>query len=348
MLISLITLGDPQTLTGGYLYHLRLAERADDHGARMTFASFPQRVFPMSLLDGRDVVPQAASADVAVVDSIAAAFTAPWLRRLRIPVIGMAHQQPGGMDHSRLRATAQAALDLYAYRQMSRLLVASDALAEHFAGRGIPRESIRVVPPGKDPAAPPAGPPPDLRLGTKTGFLCVANWIERKGIVDLLHAFAKLPARAGMLHLVGDERADLRYATRVRDVLARADLAGRVVTHGPVSRERIATLYAAADVFVLPSYQEPYGTVYGEAMAAGLPVVGWRAGNLPYLATHEHEGLILAPGDIDALATSLRRLAEDVAFREVLGEHARARGASLPTWDDTADMFFGALGDVVA
>jgi len=49
---------------------------------------------------------------------------------------------------------------------------------------------------------------------------------------------------------------------------------------------------------VLPSLKEPYGTVYGEAMAFGLPVVGWRAGNLPYLAEDEQEGLILAPGDV--------------------------------------------------
>ena len=49
-------------------------------------------------------------------------------------------------------------------------------------------------------------------------------------------------------------------------------------------------LYRSADVFVLPSYREPYGTVYGEAMAAGLPVVGWRAGNLPNLARARPRG----------------------------------------------------------
>ena len=40
---------------------------------------------------------------------------------------------------------------------------------------------------------------------------------------------------------------------------------------------------------MLPSWKEPYGTVYGEAMACGLPVVGWRAGNLPYLADDDRE-----------------------------------------------------------
>ena len=58
----------------------------------------------------------------------------------------------------------------------------------------------------------------------------------------------------------------------------------------------MAALYRDADVFVLPSLREPYGTVYGEAMAAGLPVVGWRAGNLPHLAGHGREGLLVEPG----------------------------------------------------
>ena len=83
--------------------------------------------------------------------------------------------------------------------------------------------------------------------------------------------------------------------------LARADLVGRVVVHGPLSLEAVAALYQAADAFVLPSLKEPYGTVYGEAMAFGLPVVGWRAGNLPYLAEHEREGLLAEPGDLPGL-----------------------------------------------
>ena len=52
----------------------------------------------------------------------------------------------------------------------------------------------------------------------------------------------------------------------------------------------MAACYTAADAFVLASSREPYGTVYGEAMAAGLPVVGYAAGNLPHPARHGEEG----------------------------------------------------------
>jgi glycosyltransferase involved in cell wall biosynthesis len=113
--------------------------------------------------------------------------------------------------------------------------------------------------------------------------------------------------------------------------------------HGPLDRDRISALYHGADVFVLPSVREPYGTAYGEAMAAGLPVVGWRAGNLPHLATHDREGLVLPPGDVDALSAALRRLADDEPYRRRLGEAARRRAEELPTWDDSAARLFDTL-----
>jgi Glycosyl transferases group 1 len=88
-------------------------------------------------------------------------------------------------------------------------------------------------------------------------------------------------------------------------------------------------MYHSSDAFVLASTKEPYGTVYGEAMAAGLPVVGWRAGNLPHLAEHEREALIVELGEITGLSTALQRLAQDEALRARLGEAARHRAQSF-------------------
>ena len=115
-----------------------------------------------------------------------------------------------------------------------------------------------------------------------------------------------------------------------------AVLGDRVVHHGVLDRDGIARLYAGADVFVLPSWREPYGTVYGEALAAGLPVVGWRAGNLPHLVSDGVEGVVLTPGDVPALAAALDRLASDEPWRTAVARAAARRGAALPRWTDTA------------
>jgi glycosyltransferase involved in cell wall biosynthesis len=202
---------------------------------------------------------------------------------------------------------------------------------------------LAVVPPGRDVATEIGPPPPDPRRGRQAALLCVGNWVERKGILSLLDALARLEPQLATLHLVGDDRAEPAYAARVHARLARPDLAERVVVHGPLGVAQVAAWYTAADAFVLPSLKEPFGTVYGEAMAFGLPVVGWRAGNLPYLAEHEREGLLVEPGDIDGLAAALRRLATDPPLRQRLGQAARRKALLRPTWHDVAGLFFGHL-----
>jgi glycosyltransferase involved in cell wall biosynthesis len=349
--VSLVTLGDPGRLTGGYRYHRRMAELAPSCGAAIRFVSFPERPFPLPALAGRAVLRQAhADADVVVLDSIAAAFLGPWLpRRPPVPVVGSLHQPPGGIDHGPPRQGVQAALDRMAYRRARLLLVASAALGEELAAAGYRRERIRVVPPGRDlPTTGAAGRRGDLRRGRRAGLLCVANWVPRKGVLELLEATARLPDGLATLHLAGDDRADRRYGARVRERLARPDLAGRVVVHGPVPAERVAALYQEADVFVLPSLREPYGTVWGEAMAAGLPVVGWRAGNLPHLAGDGREGLLADPGDVAALRDALARLAGDEGLRRDMGAAAARRAADRPTWAWSAALFFSALREAAA
>ncbi|HEX6403265.1 MAG TPA: glycosyltransferase family 4 protein [Pseudonocardiaceae bacterium] len=342
--VSLITLGDPEQVTGGYLYHLRMAEAASAHDARLRFVSFPTLPFPLPAARAGVVLGQACSArtDVVVLDSIAAAFLAPLLalRRPAVPLVAILHQPPGGIDHSSPRARLQAGLDRIAYRRVAALVLASAALAGQLPADL--RARAVVVPPGRD-----AGPPPrvscDLRRGRRAAVLCVGNWVPRKGLLELLTAVAALPPNAATLHLAGRDDVDRRYAARVHARLAQPDLAGRVVVHGPLDRAQVGALYHGADLFVLPSVREPYGTAYGEAMAAGLPVVGWRAGNLPHLATHGREGLVLPPGDVGGLTAALRRLIDDEPYRRRLGEAARQRAAALPTWEESAGRLFATL-----
>jgi glycosyltransferase involved in cell wall biosynthesis len=351
LLAVLVTLGDPDRLTGGYLFHRRLADLAPRHNARLEFASFPDRTFPLAIADAPRVLAAVARKrpDVLVLDSIAASFVGPSLilRHPELPIVGMLHQPPGGIDHGPLRTRLQAALDRLAYRRAARLLVASESLAEEMQRGCEPAWRIRVVPPGRDVASSIGPPPHDLRAGRRSAFLCVGNWVERKGILSLLEAFAALEHDAATLHLVGNTAAEPAYARRVTARLDQPDVAERVVVHGPLGVGGVAAMYNAADAFVLPSLKEPYGTVYGEAMAFGLPVVGWQAGNLPYLADHEREGLLIRPGDIAGLTAALARLADDPPLRARLGAAAKRRALARPTWDQVAALFFDQLREVV-
>lgn len=345
-----MTLGNPATLTGGYLYHRRLARLAPSFDARLDFVSVPDRPFPLPAVSGPAVLRAARhAADVVVIDSIAAAFTAPVLHRYRpSPVtVAMLHQPPGGIDHGRVRALAQRILDQHAYRQVRRLLVASQALGDQLRTAGYPADRIRVVPPGRDLAPTPVLPDGDLRRGRAVAVVSVGNWVRRKGLLDLLEAVARMPTDALTLHLVGDPDVEPRYAAGVWARLREPDLGDRVEVHGPQPLERVAGFYAAADVFALASRIEPYGTVYGEAMAAGLPVVGWAAGNLPHLARDGRDGFTVPTGDRQALEQALWRLASDPGLRARMAASARRRAAAFPTWEETARRFFAELRSAI-
>jgi glycosyltransferase involved in cell wall biosynthesis len=229
------------------------------------------------------------------------------------------------------------------YRRCDLLIAASTALGGDLVDRyGLPAERVCVVEPGSDMPADlvAAG---DLRRGRRMALLCVGNWLPNKGIVELLDAFAGLPPDHITLHLVGRTDVDERYTETVHAWVDAAGLVDRVVVHGPVERPVVAGLYAGADAFVLPSFAETYGTVFAEALTAGLPTIGWRSGNLPNLITDGTEGCLVEPGDVAALRRVLDRLAIDDHWRASLAAAARRRGAALPTWADTADSFFGAL-----
>ena len=109
----------------------------------------------------------------------------------------------------------------------------------------------------------------------------------------------------------------------------------------------MAALYAGADAFALPAFRESYGTVWGEAMAAGLPVVGWRAGNLPHLLDHGRQGLMAPPGDVAALSRALLELATDEERRRDMGRAARERALTRPTWEQSAESYFAAIRSVL-
>jgi glycosyltransferase involved in cell wall biosynthesis len=346
--VALVTLGDPSALTGGYLYHRRMASAASTNNAALSFVSFPDRRFPLSALAGPSVARQIHKQcpDVVALDSIAAVFAAPWLQRFPGPLAAIIHQSPGGIGHGAVRSLVQRKLDLVAYRRCDRIMVASETLIDELMKHGVNPETIVFVGPGRDVATK-KDAALNLRRGRRTAALCVANWSEHKGILELLRAFTMVPDPLCTLHLVGDEDVDPRYTARVGELLERGDLAEKVVRHGPLPIEEVGAMYRAADMFVLPSLREAYGTVYGEAMAAGLPVVGWNLGNLARLARQERDGFLLEPGDVAGLTAAITKLSQDGELRDRMSHSARERADSFPTWNESAALFFSVLRALV-
>jgi glycosyltransferase involved in cell wall biosynthesis len=118
-----------------------------------------------------------------------------------------------------------------------------------------------------------------------------------------------------------------QYMREIQDKAERLGIGNRVRFLG--QRSDVPNLLAAADIFSQPNLgAEPFGIVFIEALAAGLPVVTTAMGG-PKEIIDESCGLVAPPGDADQVAASLRRLIDSTELRSRLGQHGPARAIEL-------------------
>ena len=170
------------------------------------------------------------------------------------------------------------------------------------ADYGVPSARITIAPPGTDRVAiAPRG------QSAKANLLTVGAVVPRKGYDLLIAALAQLLDLPWHLTIVGDCSRDAATAAQLRADIARYGLSPRVTIEDAAPAERLAALYAASDLFVLPSRYEGFGMAYAEAIAHGLPVIGTTAGAIPETVPAA-AGVLIPPDDIPALVATLRRL----------------------------------------
>ncbi len=119
---------------------------------------------------------------------------------------------------------------------------------------------------------------------------------------------------------------------------------------GPLTGAELERAYAEADVLVLASHAETYGMVVTEALARGLPVVATDVGGVPEALGHAADGsrpgLLVAPGDPQALAQALSRWLGDPCERTRLRAAARSRRLTLSDWSQTSRELSAVLTEV--
>ena len=169
-------------------------------------------------------------------------------------------------------------------------------------------------------------------------LLCVARLIERKGQHHLIQAVKRLIDHGidVRVEFIGTGDAQNANQNQAREL----GISDRVCFVGYVPREEIAAHYAAAHVFVLPSYNEGMSVATLEAMGAGLPVIVTRTGGTAELVKDGVNGLTFDWADIDTLVAHLRYLATNRAIARSMGAASRVR-ASTFSWDQATETFLG-------
>jgi rhamnosyl/mannosyltransferase len=248
----------------------------------------------------------------------------------RVPILCSFHAQLG---RQKALEPLYAPLRKLLFDRSSSILVSGDKMASAGELQGY-REKVRTLPYGISPRMigpsrsnerPPEGP---LRI------LFVGRLVYYKGVDVLLRSLVDVPDAT--LRIVGDgaDRQELE------ELAMSLGIAPRTTFIGVVSDIDLVAEYSKANLFVLPSVSraEAFGMAMTEAMANGLPAISTSLGTgTDWVNIDGQTGIVVAPGDIQALAEGIERMREP-RLREFLSQGAVERTRSLFSFEHHADQ----------
>ncbi|KOF53960.1 glycosyl transferase [Achromobacter sp. DMS1] len=206
-----------------------------------------------------------------------------------------------------------------------RVTTVSDHVRQHLIDRGVPPDRVATV---YSPVVLPA-PVEHSTLRRELGLSpddvvvgCVAVMRATKGHKDLIDAIAPLMAERPHLHLVFVGGGSPVFE-QTQAYVAQRGLENRIHLLG--TRRDVPNLLAGFDLFALATQQEASGTVYVEAQASGLPVIGTDVGGVSEMFRDGVTGILVPPRNPAALTDALRRLIDDPGLRRRMGEAGRKR-----------------------
>jgi glycosyltransferase involved in cell wall biosynthesis len=242
-------------------------------------------------------------------------YLAAW--RCHKPVVATCHNWVGGT----------AALGIYnhldrmALKKFNALAAVSDAVAQRLLAFGVPSEKIKTIANGIDVTAfERAQPLPLLKDEGSIVVGVVARLDLQKGFEYLLRAARELCKMfPGLKIVIAGEGPD---RSAIEEMIEQYGLQSSVVLAGQQSN--MPAVYAAMDIFVLPSLNEGLPMTVLEAMAASKPVIATRVGAIPSVIRDGENGLLVAPKDSEGLRNAVASLLNDPERRRRLGDRAHA------------------------
>lgn len=173
-------------------------------------------------------------------------------------------------------------------------------------------------------------------IRNRKSILFVGRLEYRKGIHILLDALPEILEQFDdwECHIVGEDQIPINsQGETFRSIFERQyrDCAWikRVFFHGSVSEQDLYQYYQDCDLFVAPSLFESFGLILHEAMQFGKAVIGSATGGMCEVVSHDHDGYLVTPGDVDSLKKAMKLLMKDEKKRLELGENALQR-----IWND--------------
>jgi phosphatidylinositol alpha-1,6-mannosyltransferase len=265
------------------------------------------------------------------------------------PVVSIIH----GLDVTFASRFYQAVFVRFALKRMHKLIAVGNDTIRQAVVRGVARERCVYVPNGVDPALKTAGRQQaldQLHLNANDiHLLTLGRLVRRKGVAWFVNNVMQLLPENIVYLVAGDgpDRPAIELAIQEKQLDERVRLLGRV------SEEDKLLLYSAADVFVQPNIpvegdMEGFGLVVLEAGSYGLPVVASRLEGLKDAILDGSNGMLVNPLDQAAYRESILRLADDVDYRQGLGERAKAYVAQHLGWRKIARQYHDEISKILS
>uniref|UniRef100_UPI00047CB0E6 glycosyltransferase family 4 protein n=1 Tax=Clostridium beijerinckii TaxID=1520 RepID=UPI00047CB0E6 len=293
----------------------------------------------MSLVETALLVTQITRFDLIHFHGAVVATAAVFLsKRLGIPLYSTVHFTYGlNVDkHPYLKFLAQ--IEKITLRECDRVITVSDHMSQELNQLYDISSLLMVIPNGVN-----------LQKfnGTNTGYieslpsnfkgkkivLFVGRLAEEKGVDYLLRSFNNILERDSEVRLLiaGQGRQELE----IKSLCKKLNLENYVNFMGFINDTDICELYKVADVVVIPSTYEPFGLVALEAMASGKPIVVTSVGGLKDIPINNESGIIIPPGDENAIVEAVDKILSDNLFAKYLGKNALERAKEFD-WNDIA------------
>jgi starch synthase len=190
-----------------------------------------------------------------------------------------------------------------------------------------------------------AGPNMDVsgmrqRNPKSKSILFIGKDFSRKGGDDVLRAFESVRKQVpdAELNVVGGHEFVGKAGVKNHGFVSKNTVGGKAL---------LEELFANAAVFVMPSYFEPFGIPFLEAMSHGVPCIGSTVGAMPEIIQDGKSGYLVEPGDVPALADRIVRILTTPGVGEEMGSVGLMRAQNMFSWDKTAMAITGDLAKQV-
>lgn len=245
--------------------------------------------------------------------------------------------------------------DVYLARRVAATTVLNAHVKRIFAQNGVPSERLTHIPNGVDVTKFSAVAPEEcgrfrekFGLGDRPVVFFAGTVMPRKGVLELVQAAADV-VESGYddvrFVIAGEADLDREYYERVVSVVRERGIEENVLFTGYLRDGDLFPAYKTADVFVLPSFEEGFGMVVSEAMAAGTPPVASQINGIRQQVDDGETGFLVEPGSVEQLATALGVLLADPERCRRMGEESQRRARKF-SWESVTEQYIDLYEDV--